>query len=108
MSVDITVSVSYGHYHANKSSLDLITITNTDWTTSQAITIPAERCLEKIIVWVSSNQNIKVGDSASTGEYWDGTVTTSEPLILTLDLFSVAGQTVYVSGTSGSVKYYIA
>ena len=99
MSVDITATISYGHYHIKPII---------DFDTSQSIAIPAKHCLSKIIIWVDATGTVSVGDTDGGVEYMNETVFLNEPFILNLDLFSIAGQTIYVTGGTGlHIKYYI-
>ena len=106
-----TVNISIdNHIHANKTSLDHITITEVDFDSSTSIVIPAKKCLEKIIIWVDSTGTVSVGDTDGGVEHMNETVFAGDDgYILSLDLFSVAGRTIYVTGGTGlHIKYYIA
>ena len=78
--------------------------------TAGTIVIPAEIMLETIVFWTDTNQNLKVGDTAGSNEYEDVELTANVPYSLNLGLFSIAGQTIHLTGgdpANINFKYYL-
>lgn len=74
------------------------------------IAIPAKGKLQSIVFWTASNQWVKVGDSAGADDYIDQELTAGVPFELDIAKFSIAGQTIHLTGENVATinyKYYL-
>jgi hypothetical protein len=77
---------------------------------SATIVIPAERKLVDINFWSTVAQNVKVGDSAGTGEYLDVELVANTVYTLDLGMFVTANKTLHLTGENLATinyKFYI-
>lgn len=74
------------------------------------IVVPEKGRLTEIVFWTTVNQNLKVGDSVGGDEHADQELTAGVPYSLDLALFSIAGQTLHLTGENLATinyKYYL-
>jgi len=70
------------------------------------IVIPEITQLVDISIWVDENQTINVGDTNGSSEYLSVAMVVGTPEILGMGLFSIAGQSIWVTGGNGiNIKY---
>ena len=76
-------------------------------TTNGSYQLAAQTMLTRIVIMTSTTQNVKVGESASAGEYFDESVTANMPVVLDLGLFDLNIKTIYFTAISCNLKIYI-
>lgn len=78
-----------------------------DFDNSLTITVPPTTSLSNTVIWVDTTQTIKIGSTVGGGEYYEEQITGGTSMTFG-NIFSIAGQNVYISGSTGiHIKYYL-